>query len=69
MREIFLIIFVNFMAYLFRERWLCVLGGFALVIYGFSLWVDIWYLSIILVLWGLYNLVKTWKDKDYWERK
>jgi hypothetical protein len=40
-----------------------------LVIYGFSLWVDIWYLSIILVLWGLYNLVKTWKDKDYWERK
>lgn len=60
---------INYFAYRFRDRWVCVAGGFALILYGFTLWNDWWYLSILLVLVGIYNLGKSWGDKKAWERE
>src|SRR3972149_12085047 len=33
-----IVLMINYFAYRFRDRWLCVAGGFALMIYGFMAW-------------------------------
>ncbi len=66
--EACIVVAVNFFAYHYRDRWLFVAAGFALMLYGFGLWDDYYYLSILLVMTGIYNLGKAGWDKKAWER-
>lgn len=63
------LIFMNIMAYTFRERYLCVLAGFVTMAYGFPIWQQWHSWSIIFVMFGIYSIVKGWKDTEYWARK
>lgn len=64
-----IVLLLNYFAYRFGERWLFIAGGFSLMAYGFSLWHYIPYLSILLVITGIYHLGKAKWDKKAWNKE
>lgn len=49
------IVIIGFWRY---DRLMLIIGGFGFVIFGFSLWSSIWYLSITTVIAGIYMVFK-----------
>jgi hypothetical protein len=66
--EFLLVMSMILMSYIFKDRWLCVGAGFAMMLYGWHIWKDIPYFSVILVIWGLYNLSRAKYDRKAWLR-
>ena len=54
---------LTFFAYWHRDRALYVLCGLALIAYGFFYFTSSGYLSILLVLFGIFSFIKAWWDR------
>ncbi len=52
------IVFITVLAYWHRDRFLYILSGLSLIIYGFPYYSTDLRVSIILVLLGIYNIIK-----------
>jgi hypothetical protein len=52
------VLFITILAYWHRDKWLYILSGFILIIYGFSLGSTNLLYSIIFVLAGIYSFIK-----------
>lgn len=66
------ILVMHYFAYRYREKWLCMIAGFAMILWAFPLWStypDYWYMSILLVLVGMYDMAKVKYDKKGWVRE
>jgi len=61
--EVAIVALFTILAFWHRDRLLYIISGFAWIVFGFSFWTTSHYLSILLVLGGIYNFIKAKWDK------